>query len=404
MNYFLVGNGFDLNHKFPTRYIDFLHTVQFLIKHKSDKFDTVGEVLGSKELTELNPFIKECYEKHRNIYNSTYLDEDTIQNIISSAEDNMWFKYFCNCTPRNIGWIDFEKEILNVLEMFERFFDVDDFFLCNGVIAFDSERVPENVEDKFILSQFKFILDFGTQVSAGTSRVIKLKDNYCIEKVVGSSSFYLNVDEIVSDLYKSLRVLADVLRKYLFCFVDLPAKEYLKMGIKPKFIGLPTPNRVYSFNYTNVFEELYENPMIDHIHGNTNSNIVLGVNPDMNDEIGTIDTTFLQFKKYFQRAFYKTDLDFLDNIKNQRNSRLAFNNDIRLYVIGHSLDSTDEDLITQIFDISDEILILYHDDISVKNQIKNLVNIYGKEGFDKLREEKELMFLPQSDVKWIFPE
>ena len=30
MNVFLLGNGFDLYHKLPTKYINFLNTVEFL--------------------------------------------------------------------------------------------------------------------------------------------------------------------------------------------------------------------------------------------------------------------------------------------------------------------------------------------------------------------------------------
>ena len=56
-----------------------------------------------------------------------------------------------------------------------------------------------------------------------------------------------------------------------------------------------------------------------------------------------------------------------------------------LYVIGHSLDSTDEDVIRQVFESAKTIRILYHNETSIKNQIKNLVEIYGKEGPDVLQ-------------------
>ena len=69
----------------------------------------------------------------------------------------------------------------------------------------------------------------------------------------------------------------------------------------------PEMNKVFSFNYTNTIETLYASEeKVYHIHGNINDNIVLGVNPDKHDEIENIDTLFIQFKKYFQRVFYKT--------------------------------------------------------------------------------------------------
>ena len=35
MTFMLLGNGYDLHHKFPTRYIDFLQTVHFLMEQES---------------------------------------------------------------------------------------------------------------------------------------------------------------------------------------------------------------------------------------------------------------------------------------------------------------------------------------------------------------------------------
>ena len=50
MNIFLVGNGFDLHHKFPTRYIDFLHTMGFLIQNKDETYTTIGKIFGNADL------------------------------------------------------------------------------------------------------------------------------------------------------------------------------------------------------------------------------------------------------------------------------------------------------------------------------------------------------------------
>ena len=57
MNVYLLGNGFDLHHKFPTRYIDFLHTVQFLSENCEQEFSMVGDVFGNESLKSKNGFI-----------------------------------------------------------------------------------------------------------------------------------------------------------------------------------------------------------------------------------------------------------------------------------------------------------------------------------------------------------
>ncbi len=175
----------------------------------------------------------------------------------------------------------------------------------------------------------------------------------------------------------------------------------MDMGIKAKFASLPSSTQVYSFNYTNTYEILYSLSNVDHIHGNTESSIVLGVNPDEKDEIYSIDTSFLQFKKYFQRTFYSTDNSFLKKEYDTQNIRTL--EGIDLYVIGHSLDVTDKDIIKLVFDSATRITVLYHSDISVKSQIKNLVEMFGKEGLDRLRAKKDLCFVRQSDVEWIVP-
>ena len=139
--------------------------------------------------------------------------------------------------------------------------------------------------------------------------------------------------------------------------------------------------------------------MVDHIHGNTQTHIVLGVNPDKNDNLSNMDTSFLQFKKYFQRTFFRTDHSYIKSI--QAHNTTPRNNDNHLFVVGHSLDSTDKDIIMQIFRMAKKITILYHKESSVKNLICNLVEMYGKDGLDELRIERDLQFLPQAAIEWV---
>lgn len=399
MNIYLLGNGFDLHHKFPTRYIDFLHTIQFLSENSEHEFSMVGDVFGNESLKNKNGFIKECYDKHGSVYSSTPIQSEELESIISRANNNMWFKYLCNCVSKDIRWIDFEKEIIRVLQAFNSFFNDDgDFSLYDDRVTFDFSHFPSDAEDRHIISQFNFFIEKSEMWQARSVKMMCVKNEYITEKVVGSDSYHLMEDDIVSELYVSLRELADILRDYLKLFVDNPAKEMARLGIKPYFASMSMQSQVYSFNYTNTLEILYGNNSIDHIHGNTDNNIVLGVNPDENDEYGNVDTTFLQFKKYFQRVFFRTDISFLTQMRfYERTPKI---NDRDLYVIGHSLDSTDEDVIRQIFESAKTITILYHNETSIKDQIKNLVEIYGKEGLDVLREVKDLQFVPQAEIRW----
>jgi len=399
MNIFLVGNGFDLHHKFPTHYIDFLHTMQFLMENYDESMTTVGDIFGNKSLQEKNSFIKDCYEQHAVVYGSTTIKAEVIKSMVSRANENIWFSYFCNCVSKDIHWIDFENEISRVLEAFKAFFDYENELTLSGNhVVFDISSFPSNIEDRYILGQFDFFFEDFDEYSIGRSRFMCLKDEYVNEKVVGSNSFYPAENDIVSELFFHLRELAELLREYLLYFVDGPARACSQLGRIPRFINLPSPDRVYSFNYTNTLEIFYKSKDVNHIHGNTETNIVLGINPDETDDVYTVDTTFLQFKKYFQRVLLNTDESYLKRMIAL--SRVPRGYDDTLYVIGHSLDSTDEDIIKQIFASVNSIKILYHSDTSVKSLIKNLVQIYGKEGLDQLREKKSLQFIPQTEIQW----
>lgn len=399
MNIFLVGNGYDLHHEFPTGYLNFLHVMEFLIGNYDVEYTTVGDILGNTLLHEKDSFIKNCYERHIDIYNQTGLPSEEMKRIINCAKENSWFGYLSSSIKKDIKWIDFEKEIIRVLEMLKNFFNMENYIVQDkNSLVFDTSICLRGEEDWYILSQFNFFFEKSNNLHMGFLSPMCIREEYIEERVKGSNILVLSKEKIVSRLYQELRGLAKILRDYLKYFVDGPAEEILKQGRKPIFCGMPTPNRVYSFNYTNTIEILYGISVVDHIHGNTNTNIVLGVNPDSKDEIDDVDTTFLQFKKYFQRVFYGTDIDFLKYMKALENFPHTYGGHV--WVIGHSLDVTDEDVIKQIFDAASEITVLYHKEERVKDYITHLVEIYGKQGLDFLRREKKLRFLPQGNILW----
>ena len=111
MNVFLLGNGFDLGHNFPTAYIDFLKTTKFLVDYYDESWDKVGSVFGHPELQKLDTNIKRSYQRHSMIYDHTDLDKDRISSLVNEAKKNIWFRFLLQSFNCDIGWIDFEKEI-----------------------------------------------------------------------------------------------------------------------------------------------------------------------------------------------------------------------------------------------------------------------------------------------------
>ena len=408
LNILLLGNGFDLHHRFPTRYLDFLHTVRFLMMHEGETFDTVGSVFSHESLCVLNENIKEAYLTHSSTYDSVILDSNDIQKIIELSPENCWLKYLMNSVSKNIKWIDFEKEIATVLSAFEHFFaSKNQLFFHEKKLRINFSSCPEDSRAHYIIQQFNFFFDYE---STKASRLFQLGDHtvksqFLYENPIGSGCFFVNEEKIASQLFDSLMDLSEMLRIYLKNFVEAPARYMCDNGIKPMCNSYPKEGHVVSLNYTDTYEKFYNDfeNVVAHVHGSTATKIVLGINSNERDEVGNIDTTFIGFKKYFQRVLFKTDDSFLRKLEGLRMTQKSAG-EYSLYIIGHSLDVTDKEIITQLIDVSHRVTVLYHSQEAVKIYIRNLVEMYGKNGFDQIRTQKHLAFLPQAELIWNYPE
>lgn len=138
----IIGNGFDLYHKLPTRYIDFL----FLVKNWSDFFDDYNRSLREKiedlEYKKFNITLDEYgkltndslrdFAKYAKSFNN-----DKIQTLNVILSKNAWIQYFIKSGYEKEGWIDFESEIEKVLMIIEHFFTID-IDNCVGKMIFDA--------------------------------------------------------------------------------------------------------------------------------------------------------------------------------------------------------------------------------------------------------------------------
>lgn len=388
MNILLLGNGFDLHHKFPTSYIDFLYTIKFLAENYDKSMDTVAKVFGDDRLKRKCKNISDSFAEYESSYKEIHLDSDTIKLLIEKANNNMWFKYLSIAVEKELTWIDFEKQIAIVIDAFDEFFSYDELY-------FDPYNPKRKSDVKYIISRFDYFYE------ASSSHKFKMiKNNYILEKLIGSKIKAIDKSKIIKELYDSLCELADMLKMYLQIFVDSLCEE-IKKSYQIKNPSYPHFDYVCTFNYTNTYELLYNSSTkVSHIHGNVKDDVILGINPDKYDDLETVDTLFIQFKKYFQRVFYGTDLGFLDLIYDLEDNEIKIHKDnVSLYVAGHSLDKTDEDIIQSLFKHANKIVVFYHDVNKVGDYIDNLVSIYGKKGFDELRQHSELRFLPHEQVE-----
>ena len=351
---------------------------------------TVGHVFGNIELRKQDGWISKCYACYGSGWDAAKLNAEEVEKLVTKAKENMWFSYFSTVFDQDLGWIDFEKEIVTVLSAFS------EFFAGAEERSFVLEHVSPCDAIHFIISQFSFFYE----PAAVPPGFLMPYDNYnviaeyCMEYPKGSGKWFIKKDSIVKELYRALEDFSCLLQEYLRIFVEQPLDTLLQARLIQKNPKFATAHKVITFNYSSVYEKAYGVEQVMHIHGTIGSRIVLGVNPDEDDDVQTVDTTFLQFKKYYQRVLFGTDTTYLHYVQLNDKTRRAHLNVVT--VIGHSLDISDKDVIMEVFDLADEIHILYHEEKAIGDYIKKLVNMYGKDGFDRLRSVKKLRFEPQS--------
>lgn len=377
MNVLMLGNGFDINYQLLTKYINFLNTVSYISTVPLSGIDTVGSIVGASKLQSMDEKIAESYEQYKVAYDKTPFEKDDVEKLDELAKNNYFFSYLRKAFNRDAGWIDFEKEIAVIIQAFKNFFAQMEL---RDELKFDIYRCPESMIEQHVIQHF----DFFYRETAYGAYVKGVKEEYLHQYPYNS----IDKEKIIDTLESQLLELAEGLRIYLKCFVENVVEEMCKLKCLKQFPALMNAKHIVTFNYTNTYERLYGNGDAYHIHGNVDDRIILGVNPDEDDEVKTLDVSFLRFKKYFQRVVRHSDTQYLDWLTKKPSS-------VSLLVMGHSLDVTDRDIITQMFDIAQEISVMYHSESVKATLVTNLIKIYGKTQFDELRLKKKLRFLPQ---------
>ena len=382
MNVLMLGNGFDINYKLLTKYINFLNTVNYISTETMINIKTVGDVFGAEKLQRKDKDIAASYQAYQQAYDNTALEEGVVEKLAHLANSNMLFAFLLKSFNNDVGWIDFEKEISVIIHAFRE-------FLKKERPVFDAAKFPETAVDRYVISQFNFFHK-PANPSVHNDSTRKVIDDYVLEYPLGSTNMVIYKEKVIGQLEKQMLELADGLRLYLKCFVENAVNEMCKSKYLKSLPSLTGAKHVVTFNYTDTYEKLYRSEKVYHIHGSVNKSIILGVNPDETDDINSIDISFLRFKKYFQRVIHHSDDEYLAWVTQKHNS-------VSLLVMGHSLDITDRDVIVQMFDAAKDITVLYYSENAEASLISNLVNIYGKEKFDELRIKKRLRFLPQNE-------
>ena len=360
----VVGNGFDLYHGLPTRYIDFLSFIgNWNIFWENYKNIESGEeeLQFSVRLSEYNELIPETmmdFAVHSGHYKYENLE------FINAHIDNSWIQYFLKRQLGGTNWIDFESEIYNVLRLVEKYY---------------SEFIPEmrkrkDIPIKYIPRDMSFVISiFENKCPDGYEDLTRRTlDEHSLTAEEIKKNKRLLLETMKSELDNLIRCL----RYYLFEFVTSIKIEKYSEQIKELSIV-----NLLNFNYTYTFATVYGKTKLNQhhrIHGDClEENMVLGIP----DEAFSDTLDYIYFQKYFQRIqkrtgnVYKTWISAPD-----LRVRTLDDVPINVYIMGHSLADSDQGILKDIFlnDFVQKITIYYHSQWAYEQQVINLIAMFGK--------------------------
>lgn len=429
MQILLIGNGFDLEHKLPTTYKNFLDFCEKVKDIYSQPLTNESARLNSYKTSldnwSVDDYIKDqlldafksrssirCTDKpsHSKIVTSN----EILNELYPFIETNAWLEYFFKRlsfldAAQKINWIDFESEISQIIQ------------------TLSSVRSKIKNETKTLITN--------NEVSI-------------IKSICKPSPFFINeledinkLDNFINFLDGDLEALIRALEIYIAAFVHNIDITHISSDIKDLAI-----DRVLSFNYSDTYERVYgtnKKIIYDFIHGKADikkniktCNLVLGIDEFLPDNQKDEELDCLSFKKYYQRIYKSTGnayLDWVDKIREEYNkylksfdlSRNRISDPISyppklyhvktrpsaitypqhtLYVFGHSLDVTDKDVL-KLFICNDNVQtkIFYprkneDDKTALGKLIKNLVRIIGQDELIRRTggAHKTIEFIPQT--------
>ncbi|MBO5338897.1 MAG: hypothetical protein J6A96_04275 [Clostridia bacterium] len=132
MDVYVIGNGFDLQHLLPTKYINFLNVVNFLISYyDKENMKTVGDVF-SKLANGINP-LDDMPVPENDIVNNVRLSRcffyvsDILRQIIENkgiTKNKRSSKIPFSITEEQIARFEYSKEPISLSEISKRIFAV----------------------------------------------------------------------------------------------------------------------------------------------------------------------------------------------------------------------------------------------------------------------------------------
>lgn len=353
---YVLGNGFDLAAKLPTRYTDFMFFTDnwdffYNAYNKYMKDNTEkkrARVIECPPNGKLSKEIMLQYANKGHIFNSKNLEQ--LNTII---KNNTWMLYFRLCEYNEPGWAGFEKEIKEALITIDR-------IIQNNI---DIPVSDLTMHEKAISIMYNKITKNNPTLQDG--------EHFIIQK--NQEEFVKTKKKFIECLAKELIEFSEAFRLYLCEFVEkISVTENSKTAIHTL-----DDLRIISLNYThNMFkkQKIYDR-YIHMIHGSDDkkNNLVLGVENDT-----ALGSEFIRFKKFFQRIQKQTGTDYKSFFLTESTSKRKPSPINIIIFFGHSLDPVDKDFIIDILNTPLSIIYIHYcNQEDYEQKVINCVNIFG---------------------------
>ncbi len=451
MNILVIGNGFDLAHGLPTKYTHFLDWVRSILKI-GDRLAWVDEIpLEAEEAKKWldDESLPEKWEVEKEA------EHESMNDIRRDSEDD-----YKNKKVETNNALESIIVALKYLKKEKKIDEIDcaeDFFLQLRDVLLQKDKLDEGSEIKavrdykkykkeqyvykhlvylpkkiFYLVKCNFWISYFMDMSKDNQdtwidfeKEISTVIRCCVNKGTGEHTKYvfpsylqgyminISITGSRNDKYVIDRLEYDLNR--LILLLEIYLAEYVEKDFSPaslQDIDEIKIDHVLSFNYTHTFLNIYRKQKgikekdIDYVHGEVKTdfpmeynNMVLGIDEYLPEERKDKEIDFIFFKKYYQRLYKDTGIEYkkwIDRIKenakfaNAKSKREPLFGDIyrifekhfkhNIYFFGHSLDVTDKDILRELI-LNDNVhtTIFYRNKVHKRELITNLVKVIGQD-------------------------
>lgn len=383
----LIGNGFDLAHKLPTRYEDFIN---WYWEQRANGFnknfsDIDKDCLCSFETKVNNSWHAFAYNRRK--FFNPISGKSIIDSIINAPEDfetifSPFLKNICNSIETK-SWVDIENEYYQLLKKCSK----DDycgftFKELNEQLRYLQDKLAEYLAglptDNIELNEDIKKIIYGSiqlnDISVAGSSAIEKHCSYWLERNdlewrSRLRQYGINNNFLVEDI-------SQFKEKHVSKMLDgsMIVKNY---NACPDEMLLPGSVMLLNFNYSGVADKYIMDSVgfMNHIHGELSKprNIIFGYGDELDESYSDLlklnDNECLQnikSIKYLESSNYRNMLSFIESAPYQ------------IYIMGHSCGNSDRTLLNTLFEHKNCVSIkpfYYKKDDGTDNYLEIVQNI-----------------------------